>query len=319
MKIAFIGHSYHKRTGSSRFFVDLLQRLGRVSTFYDESWRGDPGIGLRAFDPNEFDCIVIWQMTEAFRYIRKPHPNVLFVPMYDAMVAEGRSIRWSEAFNNAKVLCFSSELFRTISRQNPRSIYLQYCPDPSQFPVESRRQALRGIFWNRIAAIDETLIARLCGDAVFDLFTLHRAPDPLSGTRVTGESPIRTRTGRISRWWTDRRDYLAEVAQHNVFFAPRIYEGIGMSVLEAMAMGLCVVATDRPTHNEYIAHRRNGILYDPTDVRSVSLTLANELGFRARESVEKGFLKWSAAQDELMNFVALPTDAFGSMLTRCSA
>lgn len=318
MKIAFIGHSYHKQTGSSKFFIDLLKKIGRVQGFYDESWRGEPSGWARTFDPGEFDCVVIWQVAKAFEYFREPHPNVVFAPMYDAIAREG-GIHWPEAFSPAKVLCFSSELQRQVSRYTERCEYFQYYPDPRQYPVTAFGKMLRGIFWNRVASIDENVIARLCGDAVFDRFTLHNAADPFSGARMMEESPIASRSLARDGWKVHRRDYLKEVERHNIFFAPRPCEGIGMSVLEAMAMGLCVVATDMPTHNEYITHGENGILYDLANVRPVSLADAAELGARARESVEKGFRRWSALEDQLMSFVSLPTSLFDTLLGRCSA
>ncbi len=239
--------------------------------------------------------------------------------MYDAMVKEGGGIHWSDTFNSAKVLCFSSELQRRVSRYTPRCSHFQYYPDPRPYRTASRRKELRWVFWSRVPAIDENVIARLCGDTVFDRFTLHDAPDPLSGARVLKKSPIPSRAIRKNGWWKNRKDYLADVAQHNVFFAPRTCEGIGMGMLEAMAMGLCVVAADRPPHNEYISHETTGLLYDPANVQPVRIAKAADLGARARESVEKGFRQWAAAEDQLLSFVSLPTRLFDQMLTRCSA
>jgi hypothetical protein len=320
MKIAFIGHSYHERTGSSTFFTDLLRKLGRVETFYDESWRAEPAPWARNFDSSSFDCVVIWQMTNAFQYIREPHPNAVFVPMYDAM-EEGGEVHWSRKFNSAKVLCFSSALHRAVARHTPRSSYFQYYPDPGQFSVVDFGQTRRGIFWSRVAAIDENVIARLCGDQLFDRFTLHDAADPCAGigAKIMDKSPIRTRVMDRGGWREHRQDYLAAVAQHNIFFAPRPCEGIGMSALEAMAMGLCVIATDRPTHNEYISHGKNGILYDLTRVAPVNMANAAELGARARESIEEGFKRWSALEDQLMRFISMPTHQFDPLSRPCSA
>ena len=42
MQISFVGHSHHRVTQSSRFFVDLLVELGDVQFFWDETWHGLP-------------------------------------------------------------------------------------------------------------------------------------------------------------------------------------------------------------------------------------------------------------------------------------
>ena len=312
MKIAFIAHSYHRRTRSNAFFIELLQKLAPVDIFYDDGWRGERG-PIHGFDAAAFDCVVIWQVQHPFEYIREPHPNLVFVPMYDDILWEGR-VTWAEAFSQAKIVCFSSELHRMISAHTRRSMHFQYYPDPRRYPAASHEQGLRGIFWKRVRAIDETVISRLCGAAMFDRFTLRDAPDPLSGAELIDNLPIPARILQRTAWHESSGDYLREVAAHNIFFAPRPSEGIGMSVLEAMAMGLCVVAPNAPAHNEYISHGETGLLYDLSNPQPLDFGTAAEIGARGRRSMEAGFAKWSAAQDDLLNFVAAPT-----LTLECSA
>ena len=61
----------------------------------------------------------------------------------------------------------------------------------------------------------------------------------------------------------DGRAYAPALRRAGIYFAPRLYEGIGISFLEAMAMGKAVVAPDNPTMNEYVTHNVNGFLYKP--------------------------------------------------------
>ena len=65
-----------------------------------------------------------------------------------------------------------------------------------------------------------------------------------------------------SEGFADRSAYLAHMRAANVFFAPRATEGIGMANLEAMAHGMCIVAHDDATANEYLIHKQNGYLYN---------------------------------------------------------
>ena len=120
--------------------------------------------------------------------------------------------------------------------------------------------------------------------------------------------PVQSRTYARTAWHARRQEYLDNVARHNLFFASRRFEGIGMSVIEAMAMGLCVAAPDTSTHNEYVSDGKTGLLYDLGDPRPLNFSNVAELGKRARESVEKGFVRWTAAQDALLDFVACPTE-----------
>ena len=183
MNIAFIGHSYHQRTGSNRFFIEYLQKLGNVSEFYDTSWELKRAPWIDTFDSLAYDMVVIWQVAEAFDYIRCPHPNLVFAPMYDALERNG-TVRWPDKYNQAKILCFSRELHRLISGRAPVSLYHQYFPNPAHHEIAKPGKGLRGLYWKRVRSVDETVVEQLCGGARFERFTIHDAPDPLSQAQL---------------------------------------------------------------------------------------------------------------------------------------
>lgn len=55
-------------------------------------------------------------------------------------------------------------------------------------------------------------------------------------------------------------DFLAVLREANCMLAPRLAEGVGITLLEAMSQGCAVFAFDAPAMNEYIEHNRNGYL-----------------------------------------------------------
>ena len=57
-----------------------------------------------------------------------------------------------------------------------------------------------------------------------------------------------------------------------------------------MAHGMCVVAHDDATANEYLVHRENGYLYDIVNPKKLTLTpaAAQRCGRAARKSIEDG-------------------------------
>ena len=84
----------------------------------------------------------------------------------------------------------------------------------------------------------------------------------------------------------------------HIFVLPSQFEGLPNVVLEAMACGLPVIATQVGGVQDIIQHRINGLLVPPGDTEAictnakelfVNTTLAEGLGARARETVVKHF------------------------------
>jgi hypothetical protein len=132
MRIAFIDHSYHKQTLSTRFFLDLVSDLGDIKLFCDDSWRNGKNEWRAEFVESDFDLIIIWQVTEAFEVLSGKHRNVVFVPMYDAMLVEGE-FHWSDLFLQARCISFSRRLHRELQIRGAKSEYIKFFPDPSRF------------------------------------------------------------------------------------------------------------------------------------------------------------------------------------------
>ena len=309
MRIACLDHPYHRTTGSSSFLHDLLRRLGTVDRYFPRTGAGDLPPESPPFDPGAYDIVVIYQVHEAFRLVPEEHPNVVFVPMYDSHVLDG-CFYWSRAFERGKVLCFSAALYEQVAQRTARAAWFQYFPDPEAFPAVEDYRSPRGFFWMRRASFGPGLIARVAAGVEFEEFHVHLAPDPGEGLPAAEALGVRTRKLRTSEWFAGRDEYIECVRRANVYFAPRLVEGIGLGFLEAMAMGLCVVAPDTPTHNEYISPGVNGALYDPRRPEAVDLSRFSDLGRRARESVVRGRRRWEASLDDLFEFILTPTAEF---------
>ena len=248
MKILFLQHPYHKKTQSNKFFRDFLER----EKFKIEVYEDDMGELAQITD--QYDLVVVWQVIEKIAQIPKLTKKIV-VPMFD-----GCSNMRSEDFRNienAIFISFSKTLHRFLILSGLKSFHLKYYPKSDS----KLNQNASGIFfWERTPQYSfnsenlKSFIANLKSD-----ITYRPHHDPTS---------FEDSSDFVN--WDSHQEYLINLSSHKFFIAPRHSEGIGMSFLEAFAMGLVVIAHDAPTMNEYIEHEKNGILVNLNNPTQIS-------------------------------------------------
>ncbi|MCX7856035.1 MAG: glycosyltransferase, partial [Anaerolineae bacterium] len=117
---------------------------------------------------------------------------------------------------------------------------------------------------------------RLSGQA---RFVLIGEPDPGNPDSLTWED-IQDHIQRgivLAPGW--QKDVVPWLAITDIFVLPSYYrEGTPVTVLEAMAMGLPVVATDVPGCREAVVHGETGFLVPPRDVDALTLAIQRLIG-----------------------------------------
>lgn len=314
-RIAFVDHSYHRTTQSTSFLRDMLRERGnQVEDFWDESWTGGRPIDWQEVQGH--DVVIMFQSycrsgPAAFRQV---HPNVVYIPMLDQFgIWQGPMINQSDfwsPFQGSKVLNFSNALHCLTIGFGIASHWARFY-QPAQPTASTAAPGLRGFLWlRRQDQIAWPLIRQLIEGTRFDRFHIHLAGDPGA---VKPELPSNADMARhnitVSTWFEDRSELAALVDQANVYFAPRMEEGIGQSFLEAMARGKCVVAANQGTMNEYILPGFNGLLYDHCAPLPLDFSDAQGLGARARDSVVAGHAQWLAHQEGIVDFILTPSEA----------
>lgn len=306
-RVAFIDHSYHRVTGSSRFFVDALRAHHEVVELESGAWSGAAPIKARDVDALGAAAAVFWQAlpwpTELLR-LRTP---AIWVPMYDTAARRANRLFLRVLRErNVRIVSFCRALSRVVGRDGVSVIDCTYYPDPSAVGEASEGDSeLRVFLWDR-GEVGFDRLKVLLGHQRVGETILRLAPDP--GLRSARPSPadveryrVRLICGPLSR-----DEHLRLLASCNVFVAPRELEGIGLANLEAMAMGLAVIAPDRPTMNEYITHGVNGYLYDPRRPQEIDLRDAPNVGRRARADVTSGHAEWAASLPRMLAEVLKP-------------
>ena len=312
MKLAFIDHSFHQKSTATRFLIELFEEYCSVEVFWDQSWNGGSRVDISTLNDGTYDVIVFFQMLDypldAIKSLSCQ--NVIFVPMYDgSSTLSGRE--WLK-FRKYRFINFSSTLHRKMRRLGLVSLRVQYFPDPAEFEVEENFDDLRGFFWQRTDGITWNHVSQLIGVSEFRKFHIHTAVDPHGFKFIRPSLEERQKYSiTMSDWFDEKKDYLRTMQKANIYFAPRQYEGIGMSFLEAMTMGKCVVAVDHPTMNEYISDGIDGYLYDIQSVQPVDLSRAREIGKRAREKCILGYERWVADKDLIVEFVSRQNSRVG--------
>jgi len=94
------------------------------------------------------------------------------------------------------------------------------------------------------------------------------------------------------------QDVRPVLARASMFVLPALWEGLGLAVLEAMAMGRPVIVTDVDGLREIVTHERDGLVVQSGDVEAVAEAiarllrdrdLAQRLGAAARARVAEDF------------------------------
>jgi sugar transferase (PEP-CTERM/EpsH1 system associated) len=125
-------------------------------------------------------------------------------------------------------------------------------------------------------------------DPVKDFPTLLKGFKQISGRRpqlalvIVGDGPIRLELARVTdelglnssvKWLGERNDIPALLRSFDVFVQSSLFEGMSNTILEAMASGLPVVATDAGGNAELVQSGKNGMVIPVGDVEALAEAL----------------------------------------------
>lgn len=324
-RIAFVDHSFHQKSTATFFLMDMLREEYEVEVCWDESWRNGPRADISGLGSRGFDTLILFQLIDRYSPAELKGSgcrNIVLIPMYD------HSGGWSDLYwlryRDFKVINFSRTLHEQLQRLEMQTKYFQYFLPPVARASSDGGMSygLHGFFWQRTDGITWKHIRKLIEGADFRSFHLHLAVDPPGYEKVMPtDEEIRRFNITVSEWFDAREDYFRASSRSNVFFAPRLYEGIGMSFVEAIAHGKLLVAPDHPTMNEYITHGVNGLLYNPDDPRPLVFPSAEALRGPVGQYAADGYHRWCGQKEELMSFIFsdTPRRPFWSFLPAVAA
>ncbi len=98
--------------------------------------------------------------------------------------------------------------------------------------------------------------------------------------------------------WLPNPEFIKKVAESAIFVMPSMYEGMPVAILEAMASGKPIIASNVPGPQDLITHGQNGYLFEKGNIvqlkEFLELLIGNsdlreELGKQARETIEEKY------------------------------
>lgn len=254
----------------------VVEPLSRWCTFSFSAWDG-----TTLSDIPSKGILLFFQYPPPDYITNNPRYKIVWIPMWDHIKKYTDSF-WRTIPKTVRVVAFSDAVAKISRAANLPTLRLQFYPDTKDMPkvVWDREKIL--FYWNRAGLIGTDDLAKLC--AVLHIKKLYfqnqldpglvrtldyRLPDTLGKTDVV-HLPIHLSSSR----------YNEILDQANIYIAPRTYEGVGLSFINALSRGCFVLGHYAPTMNEYITHNRDGFLFDLKEKYSLHSLISNAIAVR---------------------------------------
>ena len=303
-KLLYIGHSYHDKTKSTEFLIEYLNEYYDVTVLLDNAWVD--GKNLAIGDCSGYDAIVFFQILISEKVFNKIKcKNKIFFPMYDAYPTDIRPhlIYLIFEYKRLKIVNFSKTLNDILYKYGANTMYIKYFIEPQEFYKGNIDEVF---FWQRITDININTVKPLFDSSNIKIH-IHKVVDPPHHKFVQpSESDEKIYNITYSDWFDTREQMLECIKQKAIYIAPRKSEGIGMSFLEAMSIGKCVIANNEPTMNEYIEHNVNGYLFDINNPTAIDLSNIDEIQKNAYQYTKNGYQKWLIERKSIIDYIEKP-------------
>jgi glycosyltransferase involved in cell wall biosynthesis len=304
VKAAFIDHSFHKITRSSDFIKNILCETFDLVYYYDESWGGGTEINIEELKKNNYEYIFYWQRIHTPKKLKKlKNSKIIFFPMEDSTLGFINSNWLKYASIPIKIVCFSKNLFNKLKKLKVNCFYAQYYINTNMTDAINDFSSKRVYFWNRTEEINWKLIKKLLGNNQIDNLIFMAVSDPNFKLILPDKNDLNKYNIKIFDIFLEEKEYNELVSKSNIYISPRKYEGIGLSFLEALTRGQCVIAPNYMTMNEYIEDGVNGYLYELTNEIELDLRNFESIGREARKRCIKGYEIWEKQKNDMIKYI----------------
>ncbi len=302
--LAFVDNIFHQYTKSADFFRELISADFDITNYWDKT--SQKGSRVSVEEINQHEYVIFWQRLNPISDLKKIKAKMIWVPMYDSLNPD--YLFWKNlSFIPIKVICFSEYIYKKCLDFGIEAVYLKYWVKPVQNEVDFKQRSRTFFFWNR-GAVTFNEIKKIINPNSIDKFILLSRPDPnYQAESISIKDIEKYKIEKIEMdFKQSKEDYLNLVKSAGIFIAPRKKEGIGLSFIEAMSLGLIVVSYNEGTMNEYIRHGVNGYLFDEHTKEPVNFSKAEELFVKNQNESANGFKNWEKDSKNIYEFVKSP-------------
>jgi hypothetical protein len=248
MKIAYVEHPHHQKTNSTEFFRKEVESLGHeLVRIVRDSFNLETA--------KEFDRLILFQADDCIPIAVAADKFSLVIPMLDESLT--RNSGFFRVGGKLQFLSFSPNLHQFLHLSGARSHIVQYWPEPK---AKVQKDEFNVFFWERTPVHVSVQDVFRWFKEMNPSFTIRRHLDPGQVSLDATYSQLSGRVEILNNDWLSHDQYLKILDKASVFVAPRRWEGIGLSSLEALSRGIPVVGLASPTLSEYIENGVTGVL-----------------------------------------------------------
>jgi Glycosyl transferases group 1 len=190
-----------------------------------------------------------------------PGARIVWIPMWDHARIYSQEW-WDRLSPRLRVVALSQPVADRARSAGLTTLELRYYLDPTGLPPAQWDRGRVACYWNRTGMLSREALGRLCQALSLGRLLFRDQLDPRVHPRMAYSLPAMLgHTEVIPIRPSSKEGYLEITREANIFVAPRTSEGVGLTFLEAMARGCCVIGYDAPTMNEYIRDGENGLLF----------------------------------------------------------
>ena len=282
--------------------LDIVNALGGVDVFYADFHNEKDTELLINKLCYQFDLLIFWQVIPPASILLKvPHKRIVLIPMYDACCTM-TYFQWY-AYRHCHFINFSHKLHTILCNMRMHSLYVRYVPHITTMESEKKDEGLTAFVWRRTPALNMKGLLEALKNIGVRTIVFHDSQD-----NISPEIPFRDMIEGLNieytnGWFNTHDEYLKSVIACDIYVAPRLYEGIGMSFLEAMGLGLCVLAPNQATMNEYIIDGYNGVLFKNFKSIKKKRFEIDKIKIQSRISFQKYLAEWEDTIPTIYTFL----------------